>query len=182
MKKLVPNRLVSLAACLALLVVAGCSPETSTTASSSSVTTPAVDGSKYLLAEEPEGARDVITVRKEAKDGDDVVLVGRIGGSESPWIDDRAAFSVVDGSLKACSDIPGDACPKPWDYCCETDKLPSSTALVKVVDDRGVLVTAGAKQLLDVRELSTIVVKGKAQRDDAGNLIVLARGVYVKNK
>lgn len=41
---------------------------------------------------------------------------------------------------------------------------------------------ADAKQLLDVKELSAVVVRGKAQRDDAGNLTVLARGVYVKKK
>ena len=98
------------------------------------------------------------------------------------WIDGRAAFSIVDESLKACSDIPGDECPKPWDYCCETDKLPSATALVKVVDESGSLVQADAKQLLDVQELSTVVIKGQAQRDPAGNLTVLASGVFVKVK
>ena len=70
----------------------------------------------------------------------------------------------------------------PWDYCCETPKLKTSTALVKVVDDGGDVVKADAKQLLGVRELSTVVVKGKAQRDDAGNLTVLATTIFVKTK
>ena len=52
----------------------------------------------------------------------------------------------------------------------------------KVVDEDGSLVKADAKGLLDVKELSTVVIKGKAQRDDAGNLTVLASGVYVKKK
>jgi hypothetical protein len=39
------------------------------------------------------------------------------------WIEGRAAFSLVDQSLKACSDVEGDDCPVPWDYCCETEKL-----------------------------------------------------------
>jgi hypothetical protein len=30
--------------------------------------------------------------------------------------------------------------------------------------------------------LSTVVVKGKAKRDEAGNLTVLATGVFVKKK
>ena len=38
-----------------------------------------------------------------------------------------------------------------------------------------------AGELLSVKELSTVVVKGKAQRDDSGNLTVLASGVYVKS-
>jgi hypothetical protein len=123
----------------------------------------------------------VIKVREESADADEVVIVGRIGG-ESPWIEDRAAFSIVDSSLRACSDIPGDACETPWDYCCETDKLPRATALVKVVDADGNLVKAGARELLNVNELSTVVVQGTAQRDDQGNLTVLARGVFVRKK
>lgn len=53
-------------------------------------------------------------------------------------------------------------------------------ALVKVVDEGGSLVKADARGLLNVEELSTVVVQGKAQRDDAGNLTVLAGGVYVR--
>ena len=166
-------------------LLTGCSQETTPAGSSMQSETPgvaAVDGSKFILDAEPEGAGDVIKVREDASDGDDVVIVGRIGGSENPWIDGRAAFSVVDESLKACSDIPGDSCPKPWDYCCETPKLPNATALVKVLDENGDLVKADAKGLLDVQELSTVVVQGKAVRDDAGNLTVLASGVFVKKK
>ncbi|MDP6554629.1 MAG: hypothetical protein QGF59_06925 [Pirellulaceae bacterium] len=39
---------------------------------------------------------------------------------------------------------------------------------------------ADARELLKVKELSTVVVKGKAQRDDAGNLTVVASGVFMK--
>ena len=164
-------------------LLTGCSQEPATQTAgeqSSSASTVSVDGSKFLLTAEPEEAKDVIQVREDASDGEEVVIVGRIGGSENPWIDGRAAFSIVDGSLKACSDIPGDNCPKPWDYCCETSKLPNATALVKVVDENGEIVKADAKALLNVKELSTVVVQGKAQRDDAGNLTVLASGVFVK--
>ncbi len=73
------KKLVSLAACVALLVVVGCSQENSTTTSPA---TPAIDGSKYLLTAEPEGATDVIKLREEAQDQDEVVIVGRIGGEE----------------------------------------------------------------------------------------------------
>ncbi len=56
----------------------------------------------------------MIEAREESEDGQDVVLVGRIGGSVNPWVEGRAAFSIVDPTLKACSDIPGDECKKPW--------------------------------------------------------------------
>ena len=164
---------------LAVLALVGCSRQSPAT----SVELPlasTIDGSKYLLGEEAAGATDVIQVREAAEDGDEVVVVGRIGGSENPWIEGRAAFSIVDVSLKACSDIEGDNCPIPWDYCCETTLLPTSTALVKVVDEKGDLVKSDARELLKLKELQTVVVKGKAQRDDAGNLTVLASGVYVR--
>lgn len=172
-----------LAGLMALSLVIGCSDDATTTSDDRGAPTPsAVDGTKFLLTAKPENASDVIKVRKDAGDGDEVVIMGRIGGSENPWIEGRAAFTIVDGSLKACSDIPGDGCPIPWDYCCETDKLPTSTAFVKVVDDNGDIVKADARELLAVKELSTVIVKGKAQRDDAGNLTVLASGVYVMQK
>lgn len=170
--------------CLATFsILAGCSQKAEeTTTSQPGASTGAVDDSRFLLADEPAGASDVIEVRANASDGDDVVIMGRIGGSPNPFIDGSAAFSIVDGSLKACSDIPGDMCPQPWDYCCETAKLPTATALVKVVDEQGALVASDARQLLQVRELSTVVVKGTAQRDEEGNLTVLADGVHVKQE
>ncbi len=53
--------------------------------------------------------------------------------------------------------------------------------MVKVVDENGSLVKADARELLKVKELTTVVVKGKAQRDDTGILTILGRGVYLKN-
>lgn len=162
---------------IATVVVAGCG-ESSPKAIAPAVA--AIDGSRFLLASEPAGAMPVIAARKAAVDGEDVVLVGRIGGSEDPWIEGRAAFSIVDASLKACSDVPGDTCPKPWDYCCEIGKLPTSKALVKVVDANGKLIAEDARGLLSLKELQTVVVRGKAERDDAGNLTVLASGIFVR--
>jgi hypothetical protein len=165
---------VSVAAFFGLAIVVGCSRDSTPAQGADSS-----GDAAYRLTAEPAGAAGVIEVREHAKDGDEIVVVGRIGGA-SPWIEGRAAFSIVDGSLKACSDIPGDQCTTPWDYCCETDKLPTATALVKIVDESGALVKTDARQLLQVKELSTVVVKGKAQRDDAGNLVVLASGAYVR--
>ena len=39
---------------------------------------------------------------------------------------------------------------------------------------------ADARELLNVKELATVVVLGKAQRDDDGNLTILATGVHVR--
>jgi hypothetical protein len=160
-----------------VLAVAGCArsepapPATTDTAGGRS---------KQLLTTEPEGASSVLEMRETAQDWDEVVVVGRIGGSEHPWVDGRAAFSIVDLTLQACSDIEGDECETPWDYCCETDRLPQATALVKLTDDQGSLLATDARELLQVKELRTVVVRGKARRDDAGNVTIQATGLYVR--
>ena len=165
--------------------LAGCTSESSTTTSNASPQVPdvaTVDGTAYLLDTEPDGAGNVIKVREEAGTDDDLLVVGRIGGSSDPWIDGRAAFTIVDLSVKSCNDTLDDKCPTPWDYCCETSKLPNSTALVKFVDETDQVVKADARTLFDLQELSTVVIKGTAKRDEAGNLTVLASGLFVKQK
>jgi hypothetical protein len=112
------KKIVSLASCVGLIVGIGCSQETpKTTVPSTSNSASAVDGSKYLLNSEPEGVTGVIKVREEVKDQDDVVIVGRIGGSEIPWIEGIAAFTIVDPLMKHCHELGDDGCPKPWDFC-----------------------------------------------------------------
>ena len=41
------------------------------------------------------------------------------------------------------------------------------------------IVTTGAQELLGLDELQTVVVRGKASKDEAGNITVLASGIYV---
>ena len=140
-------------------------------------------GSSYLLAEEPEGAKGVMDVKQTAKDGDDVLIVGRVGGDKKPFLEGLAGFTIVDTSLKSCADIPGDTCPNPWDYCCEDPtEVKKGKALVKFVDDSGNTLKKDARDLLGVAPLETVVVRGKAKRDSEGNLTVLASAVHVRGK
>jgi hypothetical protein len=139
----------------------------------------AVVSSDFLLTEEPSGAIDVLAARKDAKDQQDVVVVGRIGGRPNLWIEGTAAFPIVDRSLKPCNEIEGDTCATPWDYCCEPE-LPGATALVMLVDDAGETLKQDPREMLPVKELQTVVVQGKAKRDDADNLTILASKVYVQ--
>jgi len=163
---------------LMLAALAGCGDE------EADVPELKIDATPYLLKEAPETAQEVKAIHEGAKEsgteGGEVVLVGKIGGSMNPWIEGRAAFNIVDRSVKSCSDIPGDKCPTPWDYCCTRDDLPGATALVKVVGEDGRLLAADARQLFGVKELQTVFVRGTATRDEKGNLVVVASRLYVK--
>lgn len=152
---------------------AGCAQSGNDTAGQK--TTP-VSGA-YVLANQPPGAKGVAEVRESAKDGDEVVVAGRVGGDAEPFVEGAAAFTIIDPALEPCSAAEG--CPTPWDYCCDVDMAAANKAMVKVVDKQGRTVTTDARKLLNVQPLAQVVVHGRAKRDDAGNLTVLADGVYV---
>jgi hypothetical protein len=137
----------------------------------------AVDKS-YLLEEEPKDAVDVIATRKDSKDQEEIVVVGRIGGRVNPWAKGMAAFSIVDRTLTPCNEIEGDTCKTPWDYCCEPN-VSKGTLLVTVTDKNGKVVKKDARELLGVKELDTVTLVGKVKRDKAGNVSILASKLYV---
>ncbi|TWU05252.1 hypothetical protein CA54_59400 [Symmachiella macrocystis] len=163
---------------ITMAAVTGCSTENASDQAGTARQASA-EGTAYLTTTAPSSPLDIIPMRESVGRDEDVVVVGRIGGSHEPWVDGMAAFSIVDRSLAACTDIPGDKCPTPWDYCCATDKLPGSTTLVKIVDDKDQVISTDARELLGLTELQTVIVTGKASKDEAGNVTILARKVYV---
>jgi hypothetical protein len=170
--------------CLALAAasfVAGCSPSSST--DRPPITSPAAEadsaGKKYLLDQEPAGTKGVIDVRKAAKDGDEVVIVGKIGGQDDPWYARQAGFTIVDTSIPSCVDT-GDGCKTPWDYCCTPkEELTRGMVSIKLVDDQGKVVAGDARKLLGLRELNTVVATGK-YRQEGESFVVHATAVYVR--
>jgi hypothetical protein len=160
-------------------MAAGCAQSEPASQPASAAVVPAPEAQKYLLASEPAGAQGVIDVRKNVQSDDQVTVVGRIGGDANPWVDGRVAFLIVDSSLKPCNEIEGDSCSKPWDYCCEAD-LAGGKAMVKLLDEQAQPIQADAKTFLAVKELDTVVVTGRAQRDEAGNVTILADKVFVR--
>jgi hypothetical protein len=138
---------------------------------------PSPVGEKLLLSSEPAGAKNVMDLLKSAKNGDEVVLVGRIGGEANPWHEGKAGFLIADLSLVPCNERPNDPCETPWDYCCDA-KRDEGLASVKFVDDSGKVIGTDARTLLGFKELDTVVVKGKVERDDKAKFIVLATGVF----
>lgn len=153
--------------------IAGCS--------SDNIPSPAAQATPdatYVTSTEPQGAVAVGDARKDVKDEQEVVLVGRIGGSAEPFVDGIAAFTIVDSKVPHCPAEEG--CPTPWDYCCEQNQVKDNIAMVKIVDAQGKPVSRDARALLGVKEMNTIIVRGKAQRDADGNLALMANQVYVK--
>lgn len=175
---LFPKMCLSAAAML-LTVAAGCSQQSSENAYNPSPTD--IDVSRYILAEEPAGAMGVIEAREKAQNDEPVVLVARIGGSKTPWIDGRAAFMVIDAGMTLVADGTdsgeGEIC---LDSCCAS-LLTDCTTLVKIVDADGQVVPVDARQMLKADVNDMIVIRGKINRDnDQGSFAVLADGVHVR--
>lgn len=140
-----------------------------------------IDGAKYLLNEEPEGAVGVIEARESAEDGKPLVMVGRIGGAANPWIDGRAAFTVLDASMTVVAEGEenSDAGTICTEECCDAERA-TCTALVKFVDANGSVLPVDSRQLLSVKQDDMLVIQGKAQKDKNGNFVMLADRVYVR--
>jgi len=134
------------------------------------------EGKKLMLPTEPAGVKGVIAIRKEAKDGDEVIVAGQVGGSTKPFTEGRAGFLIVDPSLK-----PTAECESPWDFCeYPTKEVAAARLSVKFVDADGKTIGTGARELFGIAELSQVVVKGKVHRDDKDNIVVVASGIYVR--
>ncbi|MFO0966737.1 MAG: hypothetical protein U0793_14280 [Gemmataceae bacterium] len=162
------------ALCFVALALAGCGGQ-----EEKKSPTPAAGG-KYVLDKEPEGAQGVLAVKAKAKDGDEIAVVGRVGGSEKPLIKGRSAFTIVDTSFKSCADREGDTCPTPWDYCCEpAGELKKGTLLVKIVDDKGESFPMDAHDLAGVDTLQTVVVKGTFKRDGDA-VVLLTKAIFIR--
>jgi len=181
MKSLIFSVLV---AAVSLPLLSGCGEGADSQAIAAVATTTAstveIDGSLFLLDEEPTGAVGVIAARESAEDGKPLVLVGRIGGAANPWIDGRAAFTLLDASMAVVDEGEdsgdGELC---MGDCCATERI-NCTTLVKVVDAQGKLVLVDSRKLLGLSESDMVVLQGTAKKDESGNFVMLAKGVFIR--
>lgn len=171
---------VAMAACLAM-GVAGCEKskptDKPTTKAPEQGTTAAVIPASYFAASEPASAKGIDEIKKSAKVGDQVVLRGRIAGRVDPFTQGRAEFMMTDMTLPVCED----GCETPWDHCCDDAKtIASHAATVQLVGDDGQVIKASVKGVHGVAPNAELVVVGKvAKLDDAGNMVVDAKQVWV---
>jgi len=160
--------------------VIGCGVGSSVEIPPRAETASTMECSKYTLSKEPDGAIGVIAAREAANHGEPIVVVGRIGGVANPWIEGRAAFTLLDASVDVVPEgtegKPGAICTGD---CCACERAASMT-LVKLVDENGQLIAVDARQLLGVAANDVVVIHGKANKDQRGNLVVLADGVFIR--
>jgi hypothetical protein len=170
------NLVLSVLFPLGVLGLAACSDSKQAESAKQELPTSALPAS-YHLATEPADARDVLIAKTSVKDGDAVVLRGRV----QDFVGGMAAFVLIDGALKSCDEEgPMPTCETPWDYCCtDPAEIQAASAMVEFRDGEAVRRT-DARGFHGLDHLKWVTVKGIAKTDDKGNLTVVTDGVYVK--
>lgn len=135
-----------------------------------------------FLKEKPKDAKPVKEAKAAAKVGDTVTITGRIGGRKEPFVKNRAMFFLVDPSLKACSENPGDTCKFPWDFCCETpETMKACMATIQIVGADGKPLKVTAEGAGGMKPLSRLTVVGKVREvSKDGALVIDATGIFVE--
>src|SRR3954452_23610292 len=73
-----------------------------------------------IAATQPSGpVLDVTAAKESAKQGDRVLVRGRIGAQKEPLAKNRAILTLADQSLTTCDKSPMKECDTPWDSCCQ---------------------------------------------------------------
>ncbi len=161
-------------AALSLLLVA-CGDSDSKTPVAEATSGDPVLAESYWSDTDLPGPLEVLAARKDAKDGQDVVLVGRV----KDFVEGRAVFTLIDQALAPCDTEEGGNCKTPWDYCCiESTVQTENTVTVQFVDDAGKPLHIGAKGFHGLDHLDTVTVKGKTKRDEAGNVTLALSALH----
>ncbi|MBX3352291.1 MAG: hypothetical protein KF684_05110 [Phycisphaeraceae bacterium] len=160
-------------------LAAGC--ERSSPSESGVPSAPVASAPAGLFASLPtDGAKSVVEAKSAAREGETVLVRGRIGGSVSPFVEGRAMFTIVDAAMPACSDTPGDGCKTPWDYCCDDPAdIARHAATIAVNGPDGGVLRASLKGQGGLRELATVVVRGTVAQSDGSVLVIHADTISV---
>ncbi len=136
-------------------------------------------GRQFLLPDEPAGAIGIIDYHESEPKATDVTLVGQIGLKNLKWSTQSAMFLLIDPTAEmaagghVCHD---DNCP----FCKGKKEALQSKAIVMLVDSTGQVPPMDARKLLPLEEGQTAVVSGRAETDEAGQLVVHAKGIYLR--
>jgi len=122
----------------------------------------------------------------------DVVLVGAVGGvpnpseqshPEFPFAKGKAVFFLADPEAVAEVEehehkhAPGEECS----FCAaHAGDSAHMLAVVQFADEKGKPLPVDARELFELQEKETVVVRGKAKIDPSGMLVIDATGLYVR--
>ena len=125
---------------------------------------------------------DLLEMKMHAGEGDEVLVRAKVGGRADPFVEGRAAMTVMDPKVKSCNQIPGDKCESPWDYCCEPkENIVLNSATVQVVGPDGKPLRATLKGANGLKPLDEVLVHGTMKKSPDGKAIVInARRIFVK--
>ncbi|MCA9230503.1 MAG: hypothetical protein KDA57_07620 [Planctomycetales bacterium] len=121
-----------------------------------------------------------------------VVLVGQIGGLTNPWQETQPDFpfarneasfflsdpqSVAENEESGHVHADGEECA----FCAaHAADRSSMLAMVRFLDEKGNVLPMDARQLFDVKEKDTVVVRGTARVIEGGMMVVEADGLYIR--
>lgn len=155
---------------------------------------------RLQLAEAPKAPQGVLAVQKEllaakrqaATAGSrEVVVVGQIGGMPNvwpethpdfPWYKGQASFFLIDSKVAAqfASHAKKHAGNHNCSFCQSlARKNASAIAVVNLTDEEGKTLRIDARELLGLKENSTVIVRGKAKLLSGRLLVIDADGIHV---
>jgi hypothetical protein len=154
---------------------------------------------RLQLTDQPRDAQQVVAVLKqlaadksqpEALKTCDVVITGQIGGvpnvwptehPQFPWYRSQASFFLVDSKVAAQCTVR--ALPSNGKVCivCQRQaaKNARAMAVVNLVDENGETLPVNARELMNLKENQTVIVRGKAKLLAGSMLVIDADGIYV---
>jgi hypothetical protein len=125
----------------------------------------------------------------EAKE---VAMVGQIGGLANPWEETQPEFpfstnfavffladpqAVAEHAEEGHVHAPGEECA----FCAaHAEENSEQFAMVRLLDEKGKPLPIDVREILDITDNDTVVVKGSAQIVEGGMLVVKATGIYVR--
>jgi hypothetical protein len=125
----------------------------------------------------------------EAKE---VAMVGQIGGLTNPWEETQPEFpfstnfavffladpqAVAENAEAGHVHAPGEECA----FCAaHAEENSEQFAMVRLLDEKGKIIPIDVREMFDITDNDTVVVKGSAQIVEGGMLVVKATGIYVR--
>ena len=139
--------------------------------------------SHFFTTERPGNVKDLVEVKMNAKAGDEVTFLARIGGRKhGSFVPTLAMMIVADPNLLSCELMAeDDHCVTPEDYCCEDPMaLTQGLGTIRFMKNQIETYPFSVEGLGGMEVLKYVVVEGKVHDiNENGLFIVDAETVWV---